>query len=127
MKHLEQNETVLECARNLTAHQKRILFLLSLGYQNKVIGAALGVTENTVKAHMTRILDALSCSNRTQAALVALCLRNEISIDEIVGRRRELSARHIPTDQQLDMHFFGKASVPVEQRHRFSRDASTSC
>lgn len=125
MKHLDQNHAILDAARNLTAHQKRILFLLTLGYQNKVIGGALGITENTVKAHMTQILHALSSTNRTQAALIALCLRNHIGIDDIVGLRGVVADKHILTDQQLDMDFLGGNAVHLPLGHRFDSGAST--
>lgn len=71
---LQTNHEVLRGAEGLTIQQKRILYLLTLGYQNKVIGAALGISESSVKSHITRLFTALSCTNRTQVALVALCL-----------------------------------------------------
>ncbi|WP_072397273.1 LuxR C-terminal-related transcriptional regulator [Hyphomicrobium sp. CS1GBMeth3] len=108
MTYLEKNYEILEAARNLTTQQKRILFLVTLGHQNKVIGAALGLTEGSIKSHMTQILCALSCSNRTQAALVALCLQHQLRVDDIVGRRRVLTDKCLPTDHQLDVGFLGE-------------------
>jgi DNA-binding CsgD family transcriptional regulator len=125
MTYLEQNHEVLNAVRDLTPPQKRILFLLTLGYQNKVIAAALGVTESTVKAHMTRILDVLCCTNRTQAALIALCLQNQLRIDEIVGHRRVVTDKHILTDQQLDMGFLGGDTLHRQLRLHCGSDAST--
>ncbi|WP_295558404.1 LuxR C-terminal-related transcriptional regulator [uncultured Hyphomicrobium sp.] len=125
MTHLEQNHNVLIAARNLTSQQKRILFLLALGHQNKVIGAALGLTESSIKSHMTQILHALSCSNRTQAALVALCLQHQLKIDDIVGRRRVLTDESIPTDHQLDAEFLGGPAPRRKIGYPYGNGAST--
>ncbi|MDQ8698401.1 LuxR C-terminal-related transcriptional regulator [Hyphomicrobium sp. LHD-15] len=125
MTYLEQNREILTAARNLTPQQKRILFLLSLGYQNKVIGAALGLTESSIKSHMTQILSALSCTNRTQAALVALCLQNQLKIDDIVGRRRVPADKCIPTDHQIDIDFLGGNPLLSQLGYRLGSGAST--
>ena len=42
-----------------------------MGDANKQIGYELGVSEATIKAHMTAILRKLGASNRTQAILMA--------------------------------------------------------
>src|SRR5690606_17160548 len=57
--------------RELTPQQFRVLSMLSSGLLNKQIAHALGVSEATVKAHMTAILRKLGASNRTQAVLMA--------------------------------------------------------
>lgn len=53
----------------LTPHQFRVLLMLSEGLMNKQIAYQLGVSEATVKAHVTAILRKLKVSNRTQAVL----------------------------------------------------------
>ena len=61
-------------ARNisrLTTQQRRVLMSLSNGLTNKSIAQNLGVTEATVKAHITVILRKLRLECRTQAALLA--------------------------------------------------------
>jgi len=61
-------------ARNiprLTTQQRRVLMSLSNGLSNKTIAQNLGVTEATVKAHITVILRKLGLECRTQAALLA--------------------------------------------------------
>jgi DNA-binding CsgD family transcriptional regulator len=61
-------------ARNiarLTTQQRRVLVSLSNGHSNKTIAQNLGVTEATVKAHITVILRKLGLECRTQAALLA--------------------------------------------------------
>lgn len=55
----------------LTPQQFRVLQMLATGRLNKQIAAALGISEATVKAHMTAILRKLGVGNRTQAVLVA--------------------------------------------------------
>ncbi|MGH8032459.1 MAG: response regulator [Luteimonas sp.] len=57
--------------RELTPQQFRVLQMLGDGLLNKQIGYALGVSEATIKAHMTAILRKLGASNRTQAVLIA--------------------------------------------------------
>lgn len=57
--------------RELTPQQFRVLGMLGTGLLNKQIAHALGVSEATVKAHMTAILRKLGASNRTQAVLMA--------------------------------------------------------
>jgi len=55
----------------LTPQQFRVLQMLGEGLLNKQIAYDLGVSEATVKAHMTAILRKLGASNRTQAVLIA--------------------------------------------------------
>lgn len=55
----------------LTPQQFRVLQMLSTGLLNKQIAYELGISEATIKAHMTAILRKLGASNRTQAVLIA--------------------------------------------------------
>lgn len=55
----------------LTPRQLEVLGLLLRGDSNKQIAQTLGLTEPTIKAHVTAILKALGVTNRTQAALAA--------------------------------------------------------
>ena len=57
--------------RELTPQQFRVLQMLGTGLLNKQIGYELGVSEATIKAHMTAILRKLGANNRTQAVLLA--------------------------------------------------------
>jgi DNA-binding NarL/FixJ family response regulator len=57
--------------RDLTPQQLRVLQMLGAGLLNKQIAFELGVSEATVKAHMTAVLRKLGASNRTQAVLIA--------------------------------------------------------
>ncbi|MCA8880347.1 MAG: response regulator transcription factor [Rhodobacteraceae bacterium] len=56
---------------HLTPQQARVLSLVGLGKLNKQIAHELGITENTVKAHLTAIMRKLNVQNRMQAVLVA--------------------------------------------------------
>ncbi len=55
----------------LTPQQFRVMTMLADGHLNKQIAWELGVSEATVKAHMTSIMRKLGVNNRTQVALVA--------------------------------------------------------
>ena len=57
--------------RELTPQQFRVLQMLGSGKLNKQIGYELGVSEATIKAHMSAILRKLGAHNRTQAVLLA--------------------------------------------------------
>ena len=54
----------------LTPQQYRIATLLAAGMLNKQIAWDLGITEATVKVHMSTILRKLNVQNRTQVALL---------------------------------------------------------
>jgi two-component system, NarL family, nitrate/nitrite response regulator NarL len=58
-------------APRLTDRQVEVLRLVCQGYSNKEIGRLLGLSDKTVKTHVTAIFKALNVSNRTQAASVA--------------------------------------------------------
>lgn len=55
----------------LTPRQIEVLRLMCDGLRNRDISEQLGVTEKTVKAHISVILATLGVPNRTQASLVA--------------------------------------------------------
>jgi len=54
----------------LTPQQYRVLCYLREGWLNKQIGFELGVTEATIKAHITAIFRKLGVTNRTQAVIM---------------------------------------------------------
>ena len=56
---------------SLTPQQFRVLSMLCSGQSNKRIALQLQVSEATVKAHMTAILEKMGAENRTQAVLIA--------------------------------------------------------
>lgn len=63
----------------LTPQQFRVLSMLSAGLLNKQIAQELGVSEATIKAHMTAIMHKLGVRNRMQAMLVA----QQLSIESV--------------------------------------------
>lgn len=56
---------------SLTPQQVRVLMMLSGGLLNKQIAHELGVSEATVKAHVSAILQKLGVESRTQAVIAA--------------------------------------------------------
>jgi DNA-binding NarL/FixJ family response regulator len=66
-------ETAAVLARllTLTPQQVRVLMMLSEGLLNKQIAYELGVSEATVKAHVSAILQKLGVESRTQAVIAA--------------------------------------------------------
>lgn len=56
---------------DLTAREREVLALLADGASNKQIARTLGVSLKTVQNHVSRILDKLQATDRTQAALRA--------------------------------------------------------
>ena len=67
----EGEQDVAARVRELTPQQFRVLQMLATGLLNKQIAWELGVSEATIKAHMSAILRKLGASNRTQAVLIA--------------------------------------------------------
>jgi DNA-binding NarL/FixJ family response regulator len=56
---------------DLTGREREVLKLVALGDANKQIARKLGITERTVKSHLTNIFAAIDVTSRTQAALWA--------------------------------------------------------
>lgn len=56
---------------DLTTREREVLHLVAGGRANKEIGHELGITERTVKTHISNIFSKLELSDRTQAALYA--------------------------------------------------------
>jgi DNA-binding NarL/FixJ family response regulator len=55
----------------LTNREEEVLQMVGAGLANKAIARQLGITERTVKAHLTNIFQRLGVTDRTQAALWA--------------------------------------------------------
>jgi DNA-binding NarL/FixJ family response regulator len=64
----------------LTPQQFRVLSMLCAGLLNKQIAAELRVSEATVKAHMTAVMEKLGAANRTHAVLLAQRLALDHSV-----------------------------------------------
>jgi DNA-binding NarL/FixJ family response regulator len=56
--------------RGLTDREFQILEMVARGLQNKIIAAALHLSEHTVKIHLHNIITKLGVHNRTEAAAV---------------------------------------------------------
>ncbi len=56
----------------LTPREREVLALIGRGMANKAIALELGLSEKTVKAHVSNILAKLGVTDRTQAALYAV-------------------------------------------------------
>lgn len=59
-------------ADELSARELEVLSLLVRGESNKQIAAALDLSENTIKSHLSRIFDKLDARSRTEAVSIAL-------------------------------------------------------
>jgi DNA-binding NarL/FixJ family response regulator len=56
----------------LTPREQRVLDLLAEGLANKQIARRLGISDKTVKNHVTAVLAKLGVADRTSAALLAV-------------------------------------------------------
>ncbi|MGH2447664.1 MAG: response regulator [Chloroflexota bacterium] len=56
----------------LTEREREVLVLVAQGDANKQIGRRLGISERTVRTHVSSILGKLGLASRTQAALYAV-------------------------------------------------------
>jgi DNA-binding NarL/FixJ family response regulator len=56
----------------ITLREREILFLIAKGRANKEIAAALGIAEDTVKRHISNVLQKLDVSDRAQATAEAI-------------------------------------------------------
>jgi len=69
-----KNASEMELAERmsqLTPQQFKVLMMMSRGLLNKQIAHELAVSEATIKAHVTAIMNKLGVNNRTQAVLAA--------------------------------------------------------
>jgi DNA-binding NarL/FixJ family response regulator len=55
----------------LSSREREVLALVAEGLPNKLIARRLEISEKTVKAHLTRVFQAIGVTDRTQAALWA--------------------------------------------------------
>jgi DNA-binding NarL/FixJ family response regulator len=59
-------------SETLTARELEVLTLVAAGNANKIVASELGVSEETVKGHMSSILAKLNANDRTHAVTIAL-------------------------------------------------------
>ncbi len=61
-----------DALKNLTPREREVLSLVAAGADNLMFAAVLGITERTVKAHVSALYDKLQLAeNRAQLALLA--------------------------------------------------------
>jgi two-component system, NarL family, response regulator LiaR len=61
-----------DASQPLTRREREVVELIARGLSNKRIAAELGISEKTVKAHVSNILGKLGLSDRTQVAMHAV-------------------------------------------------------
>jgi DNA-binding NarL/FixJ family response regulator len=71
LKASDEQSAFLRRLASLTPQQVRVLMMLSGGLMNKQIAYELSISEATVKAHVSSILQKLDVDSRTQAVIAA--------------------------------------------------------
>ena len=61
-----------EVSEEITSRETEVLRMLAEGLVNKEIAARLGISEHTVKFHISSILDKLGASTRTEAVTLGI-------------------------------------------------------
>ncbi len=61
-----------ELSEEITSRETEVLRMLAEGLVNKEIAARLGISEHTVKFHISSILDKLDASTRTEAVTLGI-------------------------------------------------------
>ena len=69
---LSRQENTRPLVSTLTSRETEILNYVAQGYLNKQIAAQLGISEQTIKNHVTSILRKLNANARTEAVILAL-------------------------------------------------------
>lgn len=69
---LEQRLAHLQSGPSITPREREILGLVAKGYANKEIGTALSIGEDTVKQHISRVLQKFGVNDRAQATAEAI-------------------------------------------------------
>jgi DNA-binding CsgD family transcriptional regulator len=57
--------------KDLTARELDVLRLMASGATNQEIGQVLGISHETTRKHVTRIIDKLGARNRTHASIIS--------------------------------------------------------
>ncbi|MCC5880460.1 MAG: response regulator transcription factor [Idiomarina sp.] len=73
------NSARSDIERSLSPRQQEIMQLLAQGLSNKEIANILGITEGTIRVHLSAIFKAIKVSNRTEATLWYLLRQNKLS------------------------------------------------
>jgi DNA-binding NarL/FixJ family response regulator len=70
-RELLRARTERPAAAELSPREREVLVLVASGLPNKLIARRLGISEKTVKAHLTSVFAQIGVTDRTQAALWA--------------------------------------------------------
>ncbi|MCH7553028.1 MAG: response regulator transcription factor [Chloroflexi bacterium] len=69
-----QSDNVPMAAQPITEREREVLALVAEGNSNKLIANRLGISERTVKNHLTYIMTKLGAADRTHAVVTAVRL-----------------------------------------------------
>ena len=61
----------MEPLKRLSKREREVVALVALGFTNRQIGDALGISAFTVRNHLTRAMQRTGASNRAQLAVFA--------------------------------------------------------
>lgn len=67
LEHIRSEDEASDLIELLTDRERQVMELVARGQSNKQIGAALAITERTVKFHVSVILRKLNAANRAEA------------------------------------------------------------
>jgi RNA polymerase sigma factor (sigma-70 family) len=70
-----ETETLRDCYASLTPREKEVLVLVVSGLSNKQVGAELGISEITVKAHRGRVMQKMQAGSLPSLVKIAARLR----------------------------------------------------
>jgi DNA-binding NarL/FixJ family response regulator len=82
------NESAATNVTPLSPRQTQILNQIAKGHANKWIAHCLGISEQTVKNHVTSIMDKLDANDRTHAVVLAM-LNGWLKIEDVSEVRAE--------------------------------------
>jgi len=71
LKDLNEQKITLENDYGITPRQMEVLHCIAAGLSNKQIAYKLGLSEGTIKIHITLLMRTLDVNNRTSAVLKA--------------------------------------------------------
>lgn len=88
VEQMEMQRKSLDVITELTPQQRKIFLLIAEGMTNRQIAERLFLAEKTVKNHVTGLLARLGLQHRTQAALLAVQLRDADGTAPVALQRR---------------------------------------
>ena len=107
-------QAVAQRLRELTPQQFRVLQMLGEGRLNKQIAWDLGVSEATIKAHVTAVLRKLGVGNRTQAVLMAGRLAVDPDPVAVLGGRAPAAPEELaPAERCHPRILTGRSPAPA--------------